>query len=110
MDQTGVNSAFQVRQITLVSGPRTQSFAPPTTRGRSRGKGAVVEGTQECRGGRRLCENSASDSVYPCRATVVAIFSHAARPLASKIRTRQTHSEFSHTLGGDWTYCADFLM
>jgi hypothetical protein len=36
--------------------------------------------------GRRLCENSASDSVSPRRATVIAVFSHAARPQASKIR------------------------
>src|SRR6516164_7446844 len=36
--------------------------------------------------GRRLCENSVSDSVAPRRATVVAIFSHSARPQASKIR------------------------
>jgi aryl-alcohol dehydrogenase-like predicted oxidoreductase len=34
----------------------------------------------------RPCENSAPDSARPCRATVVAIFSNAARSQASKIR------------------------
>jgi hypothetical protein len=67
-------------------------FEPPSFRSRpsglarkcplARNSSAVLDD----RDGRRPCENSAPDSVQPSRATVVAIFSHAARPQASKIR------------------------
>jgi hypothetical protein len=42
----------------------------------------AIDRTSKFAFGSRPCENSASDSVSPRRATVVAIFSHAARPIA----------------------------